>query len=163
MPATGVWNFILWLHYLALSLWMGGITFLSAIAAPSTHGSVASRAIAGEIVGRMLKRFNTMELTCALLLLVTSISSFRFVMRKESLWILIVAILVMGVFTSFYTFHLTPQMDSIKEKNPTLSTLSKDHPAKVEFDKLHHLYVRLMSLNLVIGIAALYGSVVILK
>src|SRR5437016_4332836 len=114
MPASCVWNFILWIHYLALSLWIGGITFLSAIAAPSAHRSMASRAIAGEIVGSMLKRFNWVEMVCCLILITTCASAFRFVAEhKQRLWILIAILVLMGLSTYFYAFSVTPQMDAI--------------------------------------------------
>jgi hypothetical protein len=153
-----------WLHYLALSLWIGGITFLSAAAAPAAHSSMASRAVAGQIVAKILRRLNAIELVCCTLLLVTSLSSFRFVRERQSwLWYLILVILLMGILTCYYRFYLTPRLESIKEEVPTLETLSPEHPSKVEFNKLHRLYVKLMSLNLVLGLMALYGSVVILK
>lgn len=164
MQPSSVWHLIQWLHYLALSLWIGGITFLSIIAAPSAHRSMASKAIAGEIVSKMLARFNSVEITCALLLLVTSLSSFRFIQeRKEWLWIMIVVILLMGIIVLFYAYPLTARMETLKEKIPTLDVLSASNAAKMEFDRLHHLYVRLMSLNLVLGLAILYGSVILLK
>lgn len=163
MLASGIWHFIQWIHYLALSLWIGGITFVS-LAAPAIHGSMASKAVAGQIVGRILKRLNPVEITCALVLLATSFCSFRFVRGKEP-WLmgLIAVIVLMGLMTSFYTFHLTPRMESLKEQIPTLDALSSTHAAKKEFDRLHRIYVKLMTLNLALGLLALYGSVVVLK
>ena len=164
MPVNGVWHFILWLHYLALSLWIGGITFLCAAAAPAAHTSMASKAVAGEIVGKILHRLNRIELAACLILLGTSFSAFRFIhVYAQGLSFLILLILLMGLLTFFYAFHLTGRMNSLKEKIPTLGALSANHAAKIEFDRLHRIYVRLMSLNLVLGLVVLYGSVVILK
>ena len=164
MSASGIWYFIQWLHYLALSLWVGGITFLCAVAAPSVHHSMVSRAVAGQVVAKMLKRLNVIEIACCFLLIVTSVLSFRFIHQKQNgLWYLIVFILSMGLLTAFYSFYLTPKLEAIKEKVPTLDSLSADHPSKVEFNRLHQLYVKLMSLNLVIGLFVLYGSVVVLR
>lgn len=163
MPASGIWHFIQWIHYLALALWIGGITFLSSIA-PIVHNTMASRTVAGEIIGKILKRLNSVEILCCLVLLATSFSSFRFVSGKEqSLWYLIFTIVLMGLLTFFYSFHLTSRLESLKEKIPMLDTLSTNHAAKIEFDRLHRIYVKLMSLNLVLGLGVLYGSVVILK
>ncbi len=164
MSTDGVWYFIQWFHYLALSLWIGSITFFSAVAAPSIHRSMTSRALAGELVGTMLRRLNVIEIGCCLFLLATSFLSLRFLRERQSwVWYLILVILLMGLLTSFYTFHLTPKMEAVKEKVPGFDTLAKDHPAKVEFNRLHRLYVQLMSLNLVIGLGVLYFSVVIFK
>lgn len=164
MSPSGIWNFILWLHYLALALWIGGISFLCLVAAPVVHRSMASRAVAGEIVGKILRRLNLIEFGSCLALLGTTFSSFHFVTGRESLlWNLIFSILFMGFLTAFYSFHLTPRMDSIKEKIPTFDALSSHHAAKIEFDRLHRIYVKLMSLNLALGLMVLYSSVVILR
>ncbi len=164
MPASGVWNFLQWVHYLAIVLWAGGITFLAGIAAPVIHRSMTSRSLAGELVGAMLRRFNMIEIVCWLVLLVTSISARHFVFERKS-WLgaLFVMVLVMGIFTCFYSFHLSPRMRAIKEKVPTLDALSANNPDKMEFDHLHKVYVKLMSFNLVLGLAVLYTSVVIFK
>ena len=163
MAAGGVWYWIQWLHYLALSLWVGGITFLAAVAAPAAHRSLISRAVAGEIVGHILKRLNLVELACAATLLGTTANAFWFVSadRYPRLWVLTAVISMMGLLTFYYRFFLTPRLESLKEKIPTLDTLSATHPSKFEFDRLHRIYVQLMSLNLILGLALLYGSVVV--
>ncbi len=163
MLAAGLWYFIQWLHYLALALWIGGIAFIS-VAAPAAHGSMASKAVAGEIVGKILKRLNTIEFFCFFILAMTLLLSFRFVRQhQERLGVLLVILLVMGLLASFYAFYLTPRMQSLKEQIPTLDALSTNNTVKAEFDRLHTIYVRLMSLNLVLGLSLLYGSVVVLK
>ena len=159
-----MWNFLVWLHYLAIVLWAGGITSLAGIAAPAIQRSMASRAVAGEIVGAMLRRFNVVEIACFLILLVTSLSARSFVFERKSwLWIIMLIIVVMGISTCFYSFHLAPRMHALKEKVPTLEALSENHPVKLEFDHLHKVYVKLMSMNLVFGLAVLYLSVLIFK
>jgi hypothetical protein len=164
MSAESVWNFIQWVHYLALSLWIGGIAFLSGIAAPAAFRSMASRTVAGEIVGKMLKQLNHLELICVMILLVTCFSAFQFVIdHKNKIWLLISILIFMGMITSFYSFHLSPQMQSLKEGTPTFDSLSKDNPIRAEFNRMHRLYVMLMGLNLLLGAGVLYGSVVVFK
>ncbi len=164
MDASDVWHFIQWIHFLALSVWIGGITFLSSIAAPAAHRSMAAKSVAGQIVGNMLKKFNGAELTACLILIVTSFSALRFIQfKKEGCWVMIGVILLMACIAGFYTFALTPQMDSIKEQTPGLDALSADHSAKVRFNRFHRTYVRLMGLNLMLALGVLYGSVVLFK
>ena len=125
---------------------------------------MASKSVAGEIVGKMLKKFNSVELTSCLILIVTSFSALRFIqLRKEWCWALLAVILLMGCITSFYAFYLSPQLNAIKEQTPLVSTLSEGHSAKVRFERLHRLFVRLMGLNLVLALGVLYGSVVLFK
>ena len=164
MSGSGTWYFIQWAHFLALSLWIGGITSLAGIAAPAAHASMASRAVAGEIVGKILKKLNTVELLACTVLLATSLASFRFVRAREN-WLggMMMILIVMGLLTLYYGFHLSPRLESIKERMPTLDSLSSNHAAKIEFDRLHRIYVKLMSLNLVLALGVLYLSVVIFK
>lgn len=164
MSRLGVWYFILWIHYLALTLWIGGITIFSGIVAPAIHRSMASRAVAGEIVAKILKRFNMLEVFCFLLLIATLFSASIFISGDiRFLWYLIFTVLTMGIFTAYYSFHLRPQMENLREKIPTLDALSETNSVKTEFDRLHRIYVKLMSINLVLGMVVLYGSVVFLK
>ncbi len=149
---------------MALALWIGGITLLCVAVAPAVHHSMASKPVAGEIVGKILDRLNRIEIGCWLTLLATGFSSFHFVSSKVSeLSMLVLVIFTMGLLTLFYAFHLPSRMAALREKTPTLDTLSANHAAKIEFNRLHRIYVRLMSLNLVLGLGVLYGSVVILK
>ena len=165
MSSAMVWQFLQWLHASALSLWIGGIAVISFIVAPSVHRSMASRAIAGEIVGKVLRGFNRVEIVCFLILLATSFASFRFIdPSKKSLLVLGLAlILLMGSFAGFYGVYLTSQMDSIKEQTSTLESLSDTHPSKVEFKKLHKLYVLLFFVNLILGLLVLYGTVLLFR
>jgi uncharacterized membrane protein len=163
MPAEGVWNFLLWLHYLALAVWIGGIVMIAAVAIPSAHRSMASKTVAAEIVRSTLKKLNTVEMTCCLLLIVTTVSSFRFIQNQKLVYELIFGVGLMGVVTIIYAFQLTPRLEQLRENVPTLDTLSESNPSRKEFSRLHKWYVRLMSFNLVLGLALLYGSVVILK
>lgn len=161
MSASGVWNFLQTLHYLSISLWVGGIVFLSAVAAPSIHGSVISRALAGQVVRRMLERFNMIEFGACFFLIATSLSALRYVSFKRGCVGLALAAILMGLVTSYYALSLGPRMERLKASAPVFETLPETDPARVEFKALHHLYVRLMGLNLVLGLGLLYGSVVI--
>lgn len=163
MPADGVWNFLLWLHYLALSLWIGGMVMISAVAIPAAHGSMASKTVATEIVRNTLKKLNRVEMICCLTLLVTTVSALRFVSRQNLVYELIFGIVLMGLVTLVYALHLTPRLERLRESVPTFDSLPAMHESKKEFTRLHKTYVRLMSLNLVLGLAVLYGSVVFLR
>ena len=98
-----------------------------------------------------------------MLLLVTSFSSFRFITDRRLLTVVITLVLLMGILSSFYAFQLAPKMQGIKERTAAFETLPADNPDKMVFNRLHKLYVRLMSLNLVLGLVVLYVSVILLK
>lgn len=161
MPASDVWRFIEWVHYLFLSLWIGGIVSVSVIAAPAIHRSMISKPLAGEIVREMFKRLNQLELLSFFFLIVTTFVSARFVAEDSKVWMLVLTILTMGLLSSFYTFYLSARLRAVREGADGFESLPPEHSSKKKFGSLHRLYVRLMSLNLILGMTALYGSVVI--
>ncbi len=164
MPTSSIWNFIQWVHYLALLLWVGSIAFFSLVVAPSVHHSVASKAVAGDIISKILKRLNILEFTCCLFLITTGLAFFHFTPEKcRVVSYLILTVIFMGFLVVFYALYLTPRLEALKTRIPTLEMLPENHPARSEFNHLHRLYAKLMSLNLVLGLMVLYASVVILR
>ncbi|MBI3306977.1 MAG: DUF4149 domain-containing protein [Candidatus Omnitrophica bacterium] len=164
MPTSGVWHLILWIHYLALAFWIGGITFFAAAVAPVIHRSMIAKALVGDVISKTLKRLNIIELTACLTLLATTISASHFSRGHDRyLNSLILLEITMGLTTLFYTYLLAPRMEALRDKIPTLDMLSSNQAVKIEYDRLHKIYVRLMSLNLALGMILLYASVAILK
>jgi uncharacterized membrane protein len=161
MPASDVWRFIEWVHYLSLCLWIGGIVSVSVIAAPAVHRSMISKPLAGEIVRAMFKRLNQLELLSFFFLIITTFVSARFVENDRGIGMLLLTFLTMGLLTSFYAFYLSARLSAVRESTAGFETLPAQHPSKKKFASLHRLYVRLMSLNLILGMAALYGSAAI--
>jgi hypothetical protein len=127
---------------------------------PAVLPHVPGSEVAGEIVGKMLRRFNTVELACCLVMLSVVGSAFRFGFPARETALLISALVLMGILTVTYAYRITPRMEAIKEATPGFYDLSKDHLMRKEFNRLHRSYVRLMSVNLILGLAVLYGSAV---
>ncbi len=123
---------------------------------------MAAKAVAGQIVAKTLKRLNTLEIMCCLLLIATLVLSRRFVEASTALHALLAVVVLMGVLTCFYAFRVTPKMEHLR-LTPGFETQTDDQDMKREFRSLHRVYVRLMSLNLVLGTAVLYGSIVLLS
>ena len=159
MPAEQVWHFIRYFHYLALSVWIGGIISTVAVSVPAIRGSMASKPVAGQIIGRLLKRLNMIELMCFLFLLATAFSSLRFVHEQAKVWRLTTAIAAMGGLAFIYAYPLARCLDILKEKIPTLETLPRGHAERIGFDRLYSIQAALMTANLLLGLAVLYGSI----
>lgn len=164
MDPDFIWSWILWLHFGALGVWIGGLIFLSFVAAPSMHQSIVSKQVAGELVGAMLKRFNGIELVSCSLILVTSISSFHFIFDQQGRRFLIIGLIVaMGLVTAFYSFILTPKIDGLKKQmaDSVVSALSEQ--LQQLFKHYHKTYVMMLTLNLILSFIVLYASIVWLK
>lgn len=163
MSLNGAWHFILWMHYLGLSLWVGGIICLAGIAIPTVHHNLPSRALAEEITAKILKRLNFLETICCFMLLFTSFMSFRFVHgHQQEIGYLILTIIFMGLLTFYYSFILMPKLEDLKQRMPVLDN-NAGQAAKAEFDRLHQWYVNLVSLNLALALIVLYVSVAVFK
>lgn len=73
-----------WLHQLALSLWLGGILILGAVAAPAVFGTAKAHGdtargmplytFAGEAMGVAFQRFNTLVLVAGALMLLAGLA-----------------------------------------------------------------------------------------
>lgn len=163
MEAEPIWHLIQWIHYTALGLWVGGIFFIGAVMAPSVHNSMASRGVAGQIVGNGLRRFNTIEIFLCVLLLSTVVLSHPFVYGKNRFELACVFLLIlwMGVVTCFCRYYFMPKMQAIRENVPTFDATEESQSSeKKRFQTLHSLYTWGMRLNLILGLGVLYGSIV---
>lgn len=118
--------------------------------------------MAGEIVGKVLAKLNRIEIVCFSVLLGTLSSALHFAGYNRETLGLFGAVAVMGVLTFFYAFQLTPKMRELREGTPGFYDLNPEHPVKKEFGKLHRFYVRLMSMNFLLGLGVFYVSLSVL-
>jgi len=65
---------ILWIHYAAFSVWIGGIATVVFVAILACHKSMAMKVVAGEIVSRMLKGLNRAKLGSCIFFLGNTLS-----------------------------------------------------------------------------------------
>jgi uncharacterized membrane protein len=159
MSPQSAWHLVLWVHFLAIALWTGGIFSVASVAAPAVNRSMASKALAVQILSHMLRRLNFLEFMCFFLLIVTTCSGYRFIPEHtQAVWKILFCILVMGAISVYYTFVLTPKLEILKERIPALA---QDMPARAEFDRLYRIYVGCLALNEALGLVLLYQSVVI--
>src|SRR5207253_3323904 len=72
-------NFLRFLMTLALAVWLGGILFFSAGAAPAVLHSVSDRALGGAIISEALTRLHWMGVVCGAIFLAASLAYSRIV------------------------------------------------------------------------------------
>lgn len=147
------------LHQLALSVWMGGIVVLGAVAAPApfkaakaqgaTHWGMPLYDFAGTAAGLMFGRFNAVVLICGMLLLVAglaygSLADLCRVRVRVRAALTLAALAIAG----YVTVALYPQMLEIRQAGDMQA-----------FDALHHTYSAWFrgQLALLLGVTALTG------
>ncbi len=129
---------------LALTLWVGGLLVLGAIAAPSVFDVLAvrhianDRVIAGAIFGEVLRRFHLLSYVCALVLLAALVARgvmgprpLQFALRVGIAFLMLVA-------TSASGLIIAPRIARIQSATGVApSTLAESDPRRVEFGRLH--------------------------
>jgi uncharacterized membrane protein len=150
-------------YVLALAVWLGGMTILGAVVAPTIFQTLQSadpesgRALAGLAFGAILERFHYLAYGCGVLLLVMLIVIALLGPRPKQFAIrcgIVTAMLLVALYSGVIVLG---EIDSIQHEVGTLpSRLPEADPRRVRFNELHQLATRLMMVNLLGALALLY-------
>ena len=164
-PARRTWWLALsrWLVSLALCLWIGGLAFFGAIAAPAMFRvarAAGQGALAPQMVAAMLARFGVILIACGLILLlgwVVERRAVEFGDRRERAWWWAqgaASLLMLGVALYLHTV-LMPRIQAMQA--PVLS--GGDASVRAAFDVAHRSYGSLASLSLYAGLLVLWTQI----
>ena len=150
-------------YVLALAVWLGGMTILGAVVAPSIFQTLQSadaesgRALAGLAFGEILSRFHYIAYGCGVLLLVRLTVIALLGPRPKQFAIRCAIITAMLLVALYSGVMVLGEIDAIQQQVGTLpSRLPDGDPRRVRFDELHQLSTRLMLLDLIGALALLY-------
>jgi hypothetical protein len=145
------------LMLLSLIVWVGGITFLSFVEAPTAFSVLPSRHMAGTVVGHSLTLLHwiglfagVVFLGCSMLLSSLSTGS------AEPLAARHILVLAMLLLTAVSQFGISPKMATLRAQFGDIDTVPPNDPGRVRFDALHAWSVRLEVGALILGLAAAY-------
>ena len=150
-------------YVLALAVWLGGMTILGAVVAPTIFQTLQSadahtgRAMAGLAFGAILTRFHFVAYGCGILLLVMLIVMALLGPRPKHFAIrcgIVAGMLLVAVYSGVVVLG---EIDAIQREVGTLpSRLPDGDPRRARFDALHQLSTRLMMIDLIGALALLY-------
>ena len=150
-------------YVLALAVWLGGMTILGAVVAPTIFQTLqsadadAGRAMAGLAFSAILGRFHFVAYGCGILLLVSLIAMALLGPRPKHFAIrfgIVTAMLVVAVYSGMIVLG---EIEAIQREVGTLaSQLPVQDLRRVRFDELHQLSTRLMMIDLVGALVLLY-------
>jgi hypothetical protein len=150
-------------YVLALAVWLGGMTILGAVVAPSIFQTLQSadaesgRALAGLAFGEILTRFHYIAYGCGVLLLVMLTMIALLGPRPKQFAIRCAIITGMLLVAVYSGVTVLGEIDAIQREAGSLpSRLPEGDPRRVRFDELHQLSTRLMLVNLAGALALLY-------
>lgn len=144
----------------ALTLWVGGLIVLGAIAAPSifdvtaARGIADDRVVAGAIFGEAFRRFHLLSYGCGCLLFVTLAARAVLGPRPVYLAARLTLVIVMLIAAGYSGLVLTGDIESLRaEIGVAPSSLSEDDPRRAAFGRLHALSTALQLIPVLGGLA----------
>lgn len=144
------------LEWLAFTLWIGGLVVLGGLVAPTLFRTL-SRDQAGRAFGAVLGRFQPLALVCGLLMLGVGL-----VLRLSGRPLSGLARLKYGLVVVMLLPHLIIGWGIIPAMARLQTTVGQpweqvppDHPARLEFERLHDLATTLLSGTLIGGVLLL--------
>jgi uncharacterized membrane protein len=154
------------MEMLALSVWVGGIVFLSFILAPNAFRMLPSQQ-AGALVGVMLTRLHLLGYFAALLFLAMRVIGAMLATPSDSfsrsallVRPAVLAVLLMFLLTVVSQQGVRPRIDAARAEmiatSGTVDRAPKDSPLRAEFNRLHRISVQLEGAVLLLGLAAMF-------
>lgn len=151
-------SFLRFLMILALVVWVGGITFLSFVEAPTAFRVAPSRHMAGSIVGPSLSILHWIGLFSGVIFLGSSmlLSSLTtgyarpFAARN-------VLVLLMLLLTIVSQFAVSPRMAALRASFQDIDKVAPDDPARLQFQSLHRWSEKLEGAVLLLGLCAVFA------
>lgn len=153
------------LGLLGLGLWLGGLAFFGAMAAPAMF-KISRAAGVGELapqmVGVMLARFNSVMYACGVFLLLAWLveplcGAVRAGASRTLWWIQGLCSIAMLAIAIYLGTVLMPQLTRLqRDVRPSTTTATRQaNAAKARFDALHTGYSGWAAVTLYLGLAAL--------
>jgi hypothetical protein len=148
-----------------LSIWIGGLTVLGALAAPTIFAVIlaydpsAGADLAAQVFGAIFERFQHVSWACGGLLMALLGLRAALGPRPRPLAIrmwTIAAMLAMSLTTSFV---IAPRIDAIRRGTPgRVADLSPDDGRRVAFGRLHAASTGIMLATLLAGLGLLWAE-----
>jgi uncharacterized membrane protein len=148
---------------LALTLWVGGLLALAAIAAPATFDVLAARHVAddrllgGAIFGEILRRFHLLSYTCGVVLLGTLLVRGVLGPRPTMFAARLALVVVMLAATAYAGFVVSARIARVQAQiGAAPSSLPEGDPRRVAFGRLHAMSTGLELVPVLGGLLLLF-------
>lgn len=148
-----MWERLLWIpaYFVALAIWVGGMTVLAFLVAPAAFRDLPTRSMAGAFFGRLLSGFAYIELTCATVCLTAALAC-HLSRPAFSGWAKAQLSLLAGMIliACFHDIYVMPHARALRREAGT----SPDAPPEAlqgKFAAFHKASEALFGLNLIAG------------
>ena len=149
---------------LCLIVWLGGLLFFGAVVAPVAFGTLMPMVsdpalglhVAGTMVRNSLLQLHWMGLIAGAAMIFFCAVERVMQWTRRSVAPHIIVLAAMMVLTAFSQFSVIPRMETLRVQAGTvIDAPNSDNPARVEFNRLHHLSTQLEGGVLIGGLVLL--------
>jgi Domain of unknown function (DUF4149) len=146
----------------ALAVWLGGMSVLGLLAAPTTFRVLETadphngRVLAGALFGEILRGFHLLAYACGLILLI-SLLIIKFVGPPPRAFKVRIGIVTLMLAIALYSgVPLTRTLASLQSSVAVpINTLPETDPRRHRFDRLHATSTALWTVNIALGLISL--------
>jgi len=150
-------NFLRYLMFLSLVVWIGGLIFFAFVLAPTSFQVLPDTHLAGNVVGRSLGKLHWIAIFSGIVFLISSLLYSRLTDGTAHVLAMrhVLICLMLGL-TLFSQFWIIPRMDTLRAQVGDFAKVTLDNPARVQFDALHVWSTRVESAVLLFGLIVVY-------
>jgi hypothetical protein len=144
------------LQFLSLGCWLGSIIFFI-VFTQGIFSVIPSKDLTGTVVGYSLTRLHILGIVAGCLYLLVTVvleKSVTALARPAGL-----LVFVMIICTMLSQYGVIARMDVLRAQMGSVASTAADSPLRAAFDRLHQYSVRLESIVLLSGLAALFLTV----
>jgi Domain of unknown function (DUF4149) len=149
----------------ALSIWVGGLIVLGAIAAPALfaaltgHDPIAGRATAGVVFAAIFHRFQQLSWGLAAIVLASLGTRAALGPRPRRLAVRVWTVLMMVAVSLGTVLIVSPRIESLRRTLPAnLTQVASDDPQKVAFGRWHAVSTALMAVTAIAGLGLMWSE-----
>jgi len=149
-------NFLRFLTLLAISVWLGALTFFPVVAAIA-FAALPSAHLAGLVVRSSLVQLHWVGFVCGAVFLACSLICDRIMRgRAHAISLSNFLIALMLALTAISQFRIIPRMETLRAAAGPISLLAPRDPIRIQFESLHLWSMRVEGTVIVLGIILLY-------
>lgn len=142
---------LLWVHLLALAVWLGETVFFGAVVAPALFGHLSSEQ-AGDVTALIFPGYYMVGYVCGALLVLTALALGRRARSGGGLWLVAAGVAAMILVACLFAgLGVLPEADALR---PHLHDAGAPASVRERFDTLHALAVQL-------NMAVLIGNLIL--
>jgi len=143
--------------FLSLAVWIGGLIFFAFVLAPTAFQVLPNTHLAGNVVGRALGKLHWIAIFSGIVFLISSLLYSRLTEgTAHPLALRHVLIVFMLVLTLFSQVWIIPHMDTLRASVGDFANVTRNNPARVQFDTLHVWSTRVEGAVLLLGLVAVF-------